>query len=183
MSETARTWRTVLSEKLADCRVFEVRRDICVDEYDEHEATFYCLEAPDWCNIVPVTANNEIVLIEQFRHGIQSVSLEIPGGIVDEDESPEESAARELLEETGYAPREIISLGFAHPNPAIQNNRVHFFLALDCEKIQEPTFDATEHVVAKLYPVDELPNLIESEQITHTLVLASLQRFFLRKNK
>lgn len=184
MSETARIWKTILSEKMADCRVFEVRRDICVDaETEDHEATFYCIESADWCNIIPLTANNEVVLIEQFRHGIQKTTLEIPGGMIDEGEDAKTGAARELLEETGYAPQEIVSLGTAHPNPAIQNNTVHFFLAKGCEKTQEPNFDTTEHAVTKLVPLSEIKNLIESEQITHSLVLNSFLRFFLRENE
>lgn len=181
MSEVT-TWKTILSEKMADCRVFDVYRDVCVDSNEEREATFYRLQCNDWCNIIPVTANNEVVLIEQARHGISKVTLEIPGGIVDEGESPQDSAVRELLEETGYAPREVVSLGFAHPNPAIQSNRVHFFLALDCEKKQEPSFDAHENVAARLVPVAELQSLVENGEITHSLVVASLFRFFLHQN-
>lgn len=184
MNETARVWKTILSEKMADCRVFEVRRDICVDaETEEGEATFYCIESPDWCNVIPLTANNEVVLIEQFRHGIQKVTLEIPGGMIDENEDPPTAGARELLEETGYAPQEMTSLGMAHPNPAIQNNAVHFFLARGCVKTQEPSFDATEHAVTRLVPLSEVKNLIESEQITHSLVLDAFLRFFLKENE
>ena len=182
--ETAKTWKRILSEKLADCRVFDVYRDVCVDsDTEESEATFYRLECPDWCNIIGLTNNNEVILIEQFRQGIQKITLEIPGGIVDEGEDVKEAAARELLEETGYASNEIFSLGTAHPNPAIQNNRVHMFLATNCEKKQEPQFDSHEHAVTRVVPLDEVSNLIETEQITHSLVLDGLLRFFLRQNE
>lgn len=183
MNEQARIWKKVLSEKVADCRVFTVTRDVCVVEEEEREATFYCIESADWCNILPVTKNGEVVLIEQFRHGIQQISLEIPGGIVDEGENPQAAAVRELLEETGYAPGgEVVSLGTAHPNPAIQNNTVYMFLALDCEKIQEPHFDATEHTITKLVPLADLSNLVQSGQITHSLVLTNFLRFFIRQS-
>lgn len=172
MSEIT-VWKTILSEKMADCRVFDVYRDVCVDD-EEREATFYKIQCPDWCNIIPLTAAGEVVLIRQARHGIGEISLEIPGGIIDEGETPEEAARRELLEETGYAPRQIVALGFAHPNPAIQNNRVHIFLGLDCEKTQEPHFDVHEKITIQLFPTSELENLVASGKITHSLVLNAL---------
>lgn len=178
MSEQqARTWKRILSEKMADCRVFDVYRDICVDAAtEESEATFYRLNCPDWCNIVPITKDNQIVLIEQFRQGIQAIALEIPGGIVDEGEDAQTAAVRELLEETGYRAGRVIALGRSNPNPAIQNNFVHHFLALDCEFEKEPEFDSHEHVVTRLTPLDQVQNLVESEKITHSLVLAGLYR-------
>lgn len=178
MSEPqARVWKRILSEKMADCRVFDVYRDICVDaETEESEATFYRLNCADWCNIVPITTDNQIILIEQFRQGIQEIALEIPGGIVDEGEAPEAAARRELLEETGYAAGQIIYAGKSHPNPAIQNNFVHHYLALDCEFRQEPEFDAHEHIVVRLTALADIENLIETGKITHSLVLAGLYR-------
>jgi ADP-ribose pyrophosphatase len=183
MSETARTWKVVLSEKMADCRVFEVRRDVCVDETAEREATFYCLEAPDWCNIIGLTANNEILLIEQFRHGIRQPTLEIPGGIVDEGETPEQAAVRELLEETGYAAGKVVYLGKSHPNPAIQNNFLHHFAAFNCEKKQEPMFDGNEHCLVRLAAFEEINRLIAAEEITHSLVLAGFQKFAIHRGQ
>ena len=81
------------------------------------------LDCPDWVNIIPLTDDGQVVLIRQFRHGTQSVTLEVPGGVVEADESPEAAAVRELAEETGYVPERVKSLGFVSPNPAIQGNR------------------------------------------------------------
>ena len=168
---------------MADCRVFDVYRDICVDaDTEESEATFYRLECPDWCNIVALTKTGEIVLVEQFRQGAQAVGLEIPGGVIDDGEEPATAAARELLEETGFKANAVVSLGTAQPNPAIQNNRVHLFLAKDCEKTAEPHFDSHEHLITKLVPVNEIKNLIESGAITHSLCLNGLLRFLLHEN-
>ncbi|MFN2502623.1 MAG: acyclic terpene utilization AtuA family protein, partial [Pyrinomonadaceae bacterium] len=95
----ALSWRRRSSEIIADCRVFQVRRDVSVSPHRGSEHDFFVLESSDWINIIPLTANDEVVMIEQYRHGSKEVTLEIPGGMVDAGESPKDAAAREMLEE------------------------------------------------------------------------------------
>jgi ADP-ribose pyrophosphatase len=176
MNEQPEIWRREQSEEIADCRVFKVRKDFSRRASDAAEHTFFVVENPDWVNIIAVTKSDEIVLIEQFRHGTEEIILEIPGGMIDEDETPETAARRELLEETGYASDEFVYLGASHPNPAIQNNRLYHFAAFGCEKIQATAFDEHESVVTKLVSKTEIPQLIEDEKITHSLVLAAFYK-------
>lgn len=175
-------WKRKASAQLADCRVFRVREDTCERESDKLEHTFFVIENPDWVNVVALDAANQVVLIEQFRHGTEEIILEIPGGMIDDGEAPETAARRELLEETGFASDKFIYLGKSRPNPAIQNNWIYHFAALNCEKIEETAFDEHESVVTKLVSLDEIPQLIESEQITHSLVLAGFYKLNLAKN-
>ena len=164
-------WQRRSTERWADCRVFTVRKDINVSPRDGREHDFYVIEAPDWINVIPLTANEEVVMIEQYRFGTDEVTLEIPGGMVDEGETPREAAAREMLEETGYAAGEIIELGRTRPNPAIQNNWIHTFLARGAGFRHDPVFDGTEHTIVRLVPLASIPSLIADGTITHSLVV------------
>jgi ADP-ribose pyrophosphatase len=171
-AETPR-WRRVGSEMVADARVFQVRRDRSVSPRDAREHDFYCIEAPDWINIIPLTRAGEVVMIEQYRHGANEVTLEIPGGMIDEGEAAEGAAARELLEETGYRASSVILLGRTRPNPAIQNNWLHSFLARDACFERAPIFDSTEHTAVRLVPLADVHALIADGTISHSLVIAA----------
>lgn len=143
---------------------------------------FYVLEAVDWVNVIPVTAENEVVLIELYRHGINTPSLEIPGGMIDpEDSSPLAAAERELREETGYVSDPLLPLGVVHPNPAIQNNRCYTYLAPNAHPAGEPDPDEGEEITVFKYPLTEVPNLLREGKITHSLVIAAFLWFYQRE--
>jgi 8-oxo-dGTP pyrophosphatase MutT (NUDIX family) len=179
------SWRRQSSEIIADCRVFRVRRDVSASPHRGSEHDFFVLESGDWINIIPLTAADEVVMIEQYRHGSQEVTLEIPGGMVDAGESPQAAATREMLEETGYAAtRGVVSLGKVRPNPAIHNNWIHTFLARGVELRQKPVIESTEHTIVRLVPLADIPRLIGDGSINHALVVVgfhwlalSMQRF------
>ncbi len=168
-------WETISSEQIADCRVFSVNRNLAAPGGStEYAHNFYVLHPNNWVNVIPITENNEVVLIEQFRHGTGQLTLEIPGGMVDDDDvSPQAAAARELLEETGYAADNLIHIGRNHPNPALQSNSCDTFLARGVKRILEPQFNSNEYIEIRLTPIEKIPELIQSGRITHSLVIVA----------
>jgi len=133
------------------------------------------ISTPDWCNVVPLTDDGRVVLVRQHRWGTDAPSLEIPGGLVDPGETPIDAARRELHEETGYDAASIVELGRVHPNPAIQSNELHMFLARGCtphsrgQQLEE--LDDCEVV---LLDRAQLEAAIDRAEITHALVLAAV---------
>ncbi len=180
MSTTATLpWGETHSTQLAQTRVFSVHAVERTSPRTGKTHTFGIVQCPDWVNVVAVTTDGKAVLVEQYRHGTQTVTLEVPGGMVDPGETPMDAARRELLEETGYGCAELRQLGCVEPNPAIQTNRCYTFLATGCAPMRPTHFDATEDCALRLEPVAALAGLVQSGAITHALVVAALAHAWL----
>ena len=172
-----RVWRVLDEEHLQHCKVFDVHRATMESPHTGDPHPFYRIESPAWVNVVALTAREELVMIRQFRQGSRVVTLEIPGGLVDPGETPEQAAGRELLEETGYGAGRLESLGSINPNPALFSNRCHMQVALDCEVAGEIQNSPTEETMVELLPLSDLPEMLRSGGIDHALVVAALYAF------
>ena len=172
-------WKVVSSTKDMSYRVFGLRTDRAVSPRTGKEHHFFILESAPWVNVIPLTPEQEVVMVRQYRHGTRDVTLEIPGGLVERSDTAEAAARRELFEETGYRASETISLGAVHPNPAIQNNQCYTFLAKDVFSDGEQHQDEREDIEVLLRPLNAIPRLIRDGEITHSLVLAAFYRFFM----
>lgn len=136
---------------------------------------FFVLRSRDWCNIIPVTENGEVVLVKQFRLGIDDFTLEIPGGVWDPTDPDAEAAAiREMSEETGYIPlpeAHCEALGWSFTNPAILDNRVHAFVVGPVKKSSTQRLDSSEAIEVEAVPIARIPALIKEGKIRHALML------------
>lgn len=180
MSEI-KPWPLISSRCERSYRIFSLRIDRVRSPRTDGEYDFFALEAPPWVNIIPLTLDHQVVMVRQWRHGIREFTLEIPGGMVEGDGNPKEAAVRELMEETGYQPKEVIHLGFVHPNPAIQNNVCHTYLALDCQPVGPQRQDEKEDIAVELVPLKDVPRLIAEGVISHALVICAFYRYLLWK--
>lgn len=173
-----REWPLISSDTIHKYRIFNIRNDRAQSPRTGSIYDFVVLDASPWVNIIPVTTNNEVILIRQYRHGIREVTLEIPGGLVENGEPHDLAALRELEEETGYGANrdDLIYLGKISPNPAIQNNVCHTYLARNVYSIGAQKMDEKEDIELDICPLKDIPALIQDGTISHSLVVVAFYR-------
>lgn len=171
-------WRQLSSRPLGDYRVFSVREERKVSPRTGREHDFFVIDCSNWVNVIALTPERQMVLIEQYRHGSETVELEIPGGIIDAaDVSTEAAGVRELEEETGYQGEEPIRVGQVFPNPAIMRNHCYTVLVRNCRLVKPVQLDEGEDLVTRLVPMEQVPELLASGRIRHAVVVAALYQF------
>jgi 8-oxo-dGTP pyrophosphatase MutT (NUDIX family) len=149
-----------------------------IDQCEINDGTIfepYVVECGTWVNVIALTRKREVVLVKQYRHGARQVMLEIPAGVMDEeDESPMLAAQRELLEETGYTSEQFFEIGKVYPNPATHNNLTYSFLALDVEQVGQQNLDETEEIEVSLVPFEEFVSLAKEGGLPQALHVSAL---------
>lgn len=162
-------WKTLSSKYLSDHQYFTARKDKCETPGGKIIDEYFVVELPTTACAVAITELGEVLMVKQYRHPIEEAILEIPGGFIDEDETPEQAIQRELKEETGYEFSSIINVGKIAANPGVLNNFTYLFLARGGKKTGEQKFDLNEHLELEKISLQELKRLFLENKIVQSL--------------
>jgi ADP-ribose pyrophosphatase len=177
-----RKWTLKEPQMVGEFGIFRVLRHKLESPDGAPKRDVHTFLSGDWCNVIPVTPDNRVVFIWQHRFGSDSLSLEVPGGVIDTGEAPEAAALRELEEESGYqvASSDIELLSVLEPNPALFGNRIFSYVARNVTPTGRTHFDDLEECETVLVPVTELPALLDAGKIAHALCAVALETFLRR---
>jgi 8-oxo-dGTP pyrophosphatase MutT (NUDIX family) len=176
-------WKEQDRKKVFTCPVFSIWESSCLSPAG-YIKPFTVMEASDWAIVIPVIETGPkkgFVMVRQWRHGSRELSLEFPGGVFEPGEHPEEAAARELAEETAYAPGKIRKIGEMYPNPALMSNRVHFFLAEALEYRGAQYLDEDEYMEVETVPEEEVLQNMGRPPYVHALMASALAFYLLNR--
>ena len=168
-------WRTTATRKIVKDRWIDLRADDCLRSDGLEIKPYYVLDYPDWVQVIAIDADENLVVIRQYRHGIGKVTLEIPSGCIDpSDADPLAAAARELREETGYEAERLAHIGTITNNPANQTNRIHIVLAENARRVAAQSLDESEEIAVELMPVAQARTTALAGGFDHSAQIASL---------
>ena len=167
-------WKKITSKKVFEDRWFKARADACQFPDGRIIDPYYVVELPNWANAVVVTPNNEIVLVKQYRYPVDAVTLELPGGVINEGEDPMIAALRETQEETGYSSDQIQLICKTAPNPAINDNTAYFYLIENAVPTAQTNPDFFEDIEVVLYSKNDFIQLLQQNKIMHGVQLGPI---------
>ncbi|MGE0616570.1 MAG: NUDIX hydrolase [Bacteriovoracia bacterium] len=176
-------------EMLVDSPVVKVVRQLYrrQDHPEPRTHRFYKLISPDWCNVIPITESGAVVFVRQFRVGPDQMTLELPGGIIDATDADISAAAlREMTEETGFTAgpdAQLTSLGWTHPNPAMQGNRCFSFVIGPVRQTHPQKLDPGEDIEVVEVPISEIPERLRNGEISHALMQTAFFRLALHAGR
>jgi 8-oxo-dGTP pyrophosphatase MutT (NUDIX family) len=176
-------WKEGKSKELFRSKVFSIKETESRSP-DGESRTFTVMDAPDWVIVVPLLETERgrcFIMVRQWRHGSRELSLEFPGGVMEQGESVEEGAKREFEEETAYRASKLCRLGDMSPNPAIMSNRVHFYLAENLAPLPSQKLDDDEFVDVEYIPVGDVIDGMGKPPFVHALTAAALALYLSRR--
>lgn len=172
-------WEIRKQKKDYENRIFTMRNLDCLHKTKNMRNDFYVIDTFNWINVVALTTDGRFILVKQHRLGTDEISIETPGGVIDDGESPEECAVRELREETGYTGKSVHLLKSLWVNPAIMSNRISFYFIDGCELSASQELDEAEDIEVATVSVDELSEMIGNGSFNHAIAVTGLSLYFL----
>ncbi len=167
-------FKRVYTEKRHQSKIFELEfRDYLDDENQLHEG-IAVIHSKDAANVVPITNDNNIVLVRQFRFGIEDYTLEVPGGLLEPNEDRLKAVQRELLEETGYTSTEFTFLGSVYSNPVFIDCEIHHFLAFGASLQSEQQLDFDEEIEIVELSITDVYKRLDKGEFKHPHTVSAL---------
>ena len=170
-------WNENSKKKVLNCGIFDViisnRKN-----YKNQNGDFVILDTPDWITVIPLIKNEHFVdcflMVKQFRHGSQSITVEFPAGVIEANENPITAGKRELLEETGFQAGSYKCIGEVNPNPAFMNNTLHIYVMWDLKRIQKQDLDEHELIDYELIPVKQVIESMGNKIYSNGIMMIAL---------
>lgn len=181
-ADMEKPWEIIRSRPGPNLVLFQARYDWVRNPRNAKSMKAVILESADWVNIVAITVEKKILVVKQFRFGVGRITTEIPAGIMNKGETPEQAAIRELREETGYAASHWKYLGWFESNPAFLNNVCHSWVAVDAVRRQQPQLDEGEEISIAELSLEEVQREIERGNMRNSLTVLALSRVFDLRN-
>lgn len=179
-------WKTLNKKTLIADNFLEVDVEQCQKSNGELIEKYYRVKRPDVAVIAALTPDKQLILVKQYRQPVREIDLELPAGYIEKaDKDLQETALRELLEETGYRPQTTIKLTDAFASAGLLSNSVHFFIGLNCRKIAEQKLDQNEEIDVEIIHFHEAPQKIKNGEIRDmaSILGIKLTEEYLQKNE
>lgn len=168
------TWKTLSSEYIHKGPWATLRTDKCEMPDGRIVPAYYVLEYPNWSNAVAITEEGKILMVRQYRHAAEIISLELPGGVIEDGEAPDDAIKREILEETGYHFDEVELISIVYANPATGNNHTYCYIAKNGKRAQSQNLDDHEEIIVEEYTINEIKQLLKENKIPQALHCTNL---------
>ncbi len=167
-------WKVLSSENISKHRYFTARKDVCEMSDGKIVEAYYVVEIPESVCAMAITENGKVILVKQYRHPVDEILIELPGGFIDKGEDPQTAIERELLEETGYEFSQVNLIGKVAGNPGVLSGYTHLFLASGGRKVASQSLDANEEIDILLTPVEEVRAMLQRNEFPQALHVSCL---------